>query len=204
MIINKIQLGFRGLILGLMCLLSAQVNAQSPEDVVKSTVDVVLADIKVNLSEYKKSPQKLYNFVDENVLKHFDFNRMTNLALGRYQRKLKGEQREQMTSEFRNLLVRTYSKALLEYEDQVINFLPSKGSVAKGEVTIRTEIDQQGGFPIPINYRLYLDDKAWKVYDISVDNVSLVTNYRASFSRIIKKSGIDGLIKSLKEKNQAS
>ncbi len=187
-------------VLGLL-FLALNVQAETPEVLIKSTTDAVLADIKVNLESYKKEPAKLYVFVKETVLKHFDFKRMTNLALGRYRRKMNEDQMTAMNEVFQELLVRTYSKALLEYEDQGVIYLPSKGSVARGDVTVRTEIDQPGGFPIPLYYKLYLKDGIWKVYDISVDNVSLVTNYRSSFSRQIKKNGVDGLIKSLRERN---
>lgn len=179
-------------------------QAQTPEKLIKDTTDAVLADIKVNLESYKKEPAKLYAFVKETVLKHFDFERMTHLALGKYRRKMNASQMMAMNEIFQELLVRTYSKALLEYEDQGVIYLPSKGSLARGDVTVRTEIDQPGGFPIPLYYKLYLKDGVWKVYDISVDNVSLVTNYRSSFSRQIKKNGIDGLIKSLRERNNAA
>jgi len=177
-------------------------QAQNPKDLIKETTNIVLADIKVNIENYKKDPQQLYQFVDSTVLKHFDFERMTNLALGRYRRKMNKEQLAEMRELFQELLVRTYSKALLEYEGQAVLYLPSKGSVARGEVTVRTEIDQPGGFPIPLNYKLYLEGEKWKVYDISVDGVSLVTNYRSSFSRKIKKNGVDGLIKSLRDRNK--
>lgn len=189
------------LVLLSLAFVSAPSSAQTPEELIKNTADVVLADIAVNLQDYKKSPSALYTFVEKTVLQHFDFERMTNLALGRYKRKATSSQKKQMETEFRALLVRTYSKALLEYEDQQLIYLPSKGSVAKGDVTVRTEIDQPGGFPIPIYYKLYKVGEHWKVYDLSVDNVSLVTNYRSSFSREIKKNGIDGLIKSLRERN---
>ena len=116
---------------------------------------------------------------------------------------MSGEQKPKLVNEFRNLLVRTYGKALLAYNDQQIVYLPMRGSVAAGEVTIRTEIEQQGGFPIPLNYELYKKDNDWKVYDISVDNISLVTNYRSSFAREIKANGIDGLIKTLQNRNNS-
>lgn len=180
------------------------VHAQSPKDLIRATTDAVIADIKVNLENYKKEPAKLYEFVETTVLKHFDFKRMTHLALGKYRRKMNAQQEVEMVNVFQELLVRTYSKALLEYEDQGVLYLSSKGSVARGEVIVRTVIDQPGGFPIPLNYKLYLSNNAWMVYDISVDNVSLVTNYRSSFSRQIKKSGIDGLIKSLRERNKSA
>ncbi len=184
--------------------LTLNAQAQTPEELIRSTTDAVLADIKVNLATYKKEPAKLYVFVKETVLKHFDFERMTNLALGKFRRKMTDTQKVEMNEVFQALLVRTYSKALLEYEDQGVLYLPSKGSVARGDVTVRTVIDQPGGFPIPLNYKLYRVGDTWRVYDISVDNVSLVTNYRSSFARQIKKNGIDGLIKSLRDRNNAA
>jgi len=99
--------------------------------------------------------------------------------------------------------VRTYSSALLEYTDQSVVFLPMEGSEADGEVIVRAEIQQAGGFPIPINYRFRNGDDGWKVIDVSVDDVSLVTNYRSSFARAIKKDGVDGLIQTLRERNQS-
>jgi phospholipid transport system substrate-binding protein len=127
---------------------------------------------------------------------------MTDLALGRYKTKISSEQRRLITNEFRILLVRTYGKALLEYNDQEIIYLPTEGSLENGDVTVRTEIAQKGGFPIPLNYSLKQTGQGWKVYDISVDDISLVTNYRSSFSRQIRKNGVDGLINTLRERNQ--
>jgi phospholipid transport system substrate-binding protein len=172
-----------------------------PEQLIRSTADEVIAIIKQRQQEFRDDPDKLYAMIDRKVLQHFDFERMTDLALGRYKRKASGEQRPQLVHEFRQLLIRTYGKALLEYNDQQLVYLPMRGSVSKGEVTIRTEIEQQGGFPIPLSYQLYVKDGAWKVYDINVDNISLVTNYRSSFARKIRDEGIDGLIKSLRDRN---
>jgi len=173
-----------------------------PEKLIRQTSDVVLTTIKTNQDEYKQQPAKLYAMVDEKVLPHFDFERMTDLALGRYKRQVEAVQREKLVQAFRSLLVRTYGKALLEYTNQKILYLPLRGKIAEGEVTIRTEIEQQGGFPIPINYEMYLKDGSWKVFDISIDNISLVTNYRTSFAQEIKANGVDSLIKTLQDKNK--
>ena len=121
---------------------------------------------------------------------------------GPLQGRVEASQKPVIINEFRLLLVRTYSSALLEYTDQEMVYLPTEGSEADGKVTVRTEIEQSGGFPIPIDYRLRLGDDGWKVYDISVDEVSLVTNYRSSFARAIKKNGVDGLIRTLRDRNQ--
>ncbi len=186
-------------------LLLAVMPAQAvtgPEKLIKDTSDKVLAEIRGNAANYQKNPQNIYRLVDEVVLPHFDFTAMTELALGRYKDKVSAEQKPTIVEEFRQLLVRTYSSALLEYTDQELIYLPMEGSEADGEVVVRTEVEQSGGFPIPINYRLRLGDDGWKVFDISVDEVSLVTNYRSSFARAIKKDGVDGLIKTLQDRNQ--
>lgn len=172
-----------------------------PEQLIKDTTSQVLDAIKANSEQYRQDPSGLFRLVDEVVLPHFDFSRMTDMALGRYRDKVSSEQRPAIEHEFRSLLVRTYGSALLEYNDQEIVFLPMEGAIEDGEVKVRSEIEQPGGFPIPIDYSLRLGDDGWKVYDISVDEVSLVTNYRSSFARAIKKTGVDGLIQTLQERN---
>ena len=175
--------------------------APGPEQLMRETSDKVLDEIRTNSAQYKSDPQGVYDLVNTVVLPHFDFPAMTDLALGRYKKDVSEQQRPEIVDEFRQLLVRTYSSALLEYTDQVLVYLPMEGSEAEGEVTVRTEIEQAGGFPIPINYVLRNGDEGWKVYDISVDEVSLVTNYRSSFARAIKKNGVDGLIETLRARN---
>ena len=176
--------------------------ATGPEQLIRDTSDKVLAEIKNNAESYQQDPDSIFKLVDEVVLPHFDFAAMTDLALGRYKDEVSAEQKPTIVKEFRQLLVRTYSTALLEYTDQELIYLPMEGSEADGKVVVRTEIEQAGGFPIPINYSLRLGDSGWKVFDISVDEVSLVTNYRSSFARAIKKEGVDGLIKTLRDRNQ--
>jgi phospholipid transport system substrate-binding protein len=191
------------LIAGLILLLALPaMAANGPEQLVRQTSESVIAEIRANLDVYKSDPKKVYKLVDELVLPHFDFAAMTDLALGRYKDEASATQKPAIVAEFRQLLVRTYSSALFEYTDQEMIYLPMEGSEAEGEVTVRTEIEQAGGFPIPINYVLRLGDEGWKVFDVSVDEVSLVTNYRSSFARAIKKDGIDGLINTLRERNQ--
>ncbi len=192
-----------GLILMLAMLWMPLLWAQSaPEKLIQDTTQDVLDTIKARHQEFLDEPARLYAMVDEKVLPHFDFERMTNLALGRYKRKVKGEKKQQLVQAFRDLLVRTYGKALLEYNDQEVEYLPMRGKLSKGEVTVRTEIQQQGGFPIPINYDLYEKDGRWLVYDLNIDNISLVTNYRTTFAREIKSKGVDSLIKTLQSRNQ--
>jgi phospholipid transport system substrate-binding protein len=175
--------------------------ATGPEQLIKETSDRVIDEIRTNAELFQEDPQSVYDLVNTVVLPHFDFVAMTDLALGRYKDDVSEQQRPEIVNEFRMLLVRTYSSALLEYTDEVLIYLPMEGTEAEGRVTVRTEIEQAGGFPIPINYMLRNGDDGWKVFDISVDDVSLVTNYRSSFARAIKKNGVDGLIKTLRSRN---
>jgi len=193
------------LIVLLWCVLFQQsvlATESVPEVLIRNASDQVLSRIRSNPGQFQQDPTKLYALVDEVVLPHFDFATMTDLALGRYQNKISAEQKQLITHEFRILLVRTYAKALLEYNDQKIIYLPIEGSLEGGDVTVRTEIEQAGGFPIPLNYSLKHGKQGWKVYDISVDDISLVMNYRSSFSREIRKNGVDSLIKTLGERNR--
>ncbi len=175
-----------------------------PEQLIKDTTSQVLDAIKANLASYQDDPSSLYRLVEEVVSPHFDFPRMTDMALGRYLGEVSVDQRPTIEYEFRSLLVRTYGGALLEYNQQEIIYLPMEGAIEDGKVKVRSEIEQPGGFPIPIDYSMHLGDDGWKVYDISVDEVSLVTNYRSSFARAIKKTGVDGWIRTLQERNSRS
>ena len=191
-------------ILTLALLLGAPlaVASVSPTDMVKDTADRILTTFQENRADLEGKPEKIYRLVDEIVLPHFDFQRMSQLVLGKYWRQASPEQRERFTHEFRTLLVRTYSKALEQYRDQTINYLPMRGDEQSGDVLVRTEVQQSDGYPIPIYYSLYLVEGQWKVYDVVIDNVSLVTNYRSSFASDIRKAGLDNLIARLAERNQ--
>ncbi|MCH7881375.1 MAG: ABC transporter substrate-binding protein [Proteobacteria bacterium] len=191
-----------GILLCLICGQAVIAAELGPEQLIRQTSERVLMQIKANPEQYEEDPAKLYALVSEVVLPHFNFEKMTELALGRHKAKISQEQKPQIVKEFRTLLVRTYGNALLEYNDQKIIYLPMAPSSKEGYATVKTEIDQAGGFPIPLDYKLQLEDDGWKVYDISVDEVSLVTNYRSSFSRQIRKYGVDGLIKTLRESNR--
>ena len=191
------------LLVGLFCsqaLIAAEAN---PQQQIRETANLVLNSIKTHGDAYRSDPGKLFALVDEVVLPHFDFDEMTDLALGKYRKKVSAEQKPLIVAEFRNLLVRTYGMALLEFNDRAITYLPFDGQLASGDVIVKTQIEQSSGPPIQLDYRIKQGDQGWKVYDISVDQISLVTNYRSSFARQIKKNGVDGLIAVLRERNQA-
>lgn len=174
----------------------------APDVLVKNTAQDVLAIIKQDKDIQSGNTQKVLELVDAKVLPHFDFSRMAQLAVGRYWPKATPAQRQALVSEFRTLLVRTYSNSLSAYKNQTIDYKPLKLQSGATDVTVKTVVSQPGGQPIPIDYSLEKTGNAWKVYDVAVDGVSLVTNYRGSFGAEIKNNGIDGLIKTLSDKNR--
>lgn len=176
----------------------------APEELVRVTADQILAEIKAHRDAYTRDYAKLYKMTDEKVLLHFDFRRMSQWVLGRFWKEATPEQRERFTHEFRDLLVGTYSQALLNYTDQKIVYLPVQRKPDDTEVTVKTEVKQAGGQPnIPIHYSFYKNKEgAWKVYDISIEGVSLVTNYRSVYATKIREKGMDALIAEIADNNR--
>ena len=176
--------------------------ANEPLKMVQETADSMLAAIKADRAEIDKDNKRLYPLVEKIVLPHFDFDRMAKMVLGKYWRRASDEQRRHFVEEFRFLLVRTYATAMLEYTDQDITYLPYRPGPDADEGTVQTEVEQASGFPVPIDYKLFRDNGEWKVYEVVIDGVGLVINYRSSFGTEIRgKEGLDGLIKKLKDRN---
>jgi phospholipid transport system substrate-binding protein len=176
----------------------------APDALVKSTADEVLSIIKQDKDIQAGNTRKVVELVEAKVLPHFDFARMTRLAMGRNWNKASDAQKETLIKEFRTLLVRTYSVSLSQYRNQALEYKPTKVGAEDKEVLVKTLVIQPGGQPIPIDYRMGKGADGWKVFDILVDGVSLVTNYRSEFNSQIEQVGVDGLIKSIADKNKAA
>jgi phospholipid transport system substrate-binding protein len=190
--------------LAVMTLTATAAFAQpAPDELVMSTAQEVMQIIKADKT-VSADKNKLYQLVDAKVLPHFDFNRMTQLAMGRNWKNASDAQKETLIKEFRQLLVRTYSTSLSQYKNQTIDFKPTKVTDADTEVTVKTLVNQPGGQPVPIDYSMQKSNSNWKVFDVTVEGVSLVTNYRGEFNEQIRTAGIDGLLKTLSDKNRAS
>ncbi len=174
----------------------------TPDVMVKNVTNEVLEIIRKDKEIQSGNTKKAIGLVEAKVLPNFDFNRMTSLAVGRDWRAATPEQRKVLVEEFHTLLVRTYSNALTAYKNQVIDFKPFKMTAGATDVTVRTEVKQAGAKPISIDYSLENKTGSWKVYDVVVGGVSLVTSYRDQFKQEITTGGLDGLIKSLQTKNQ--
>ncbi|MBU0751936.1 MAG: ABC transporter substrate-binding protein [Gammaproteobacteria bacterium] len=173
----------------------------TPDVLIKNVTNEVLEIVRKDRDIQSGNTKKAIDLVEAKVLPHFNFTRMTQLAMARDWRQATPAQQKTLIDEFRSLLVRTYSKALTEYKNQTIEFKPFKMQAGETDVKVRTQIDQSGAKPIGLDYYLEKLPNGWKVYDIEVGGISLVTTYRGSFGSEVRQSGIDGLIKTLQSKN---
>lgn len=177
-------------------------NAEmSPDVLVKQTADDVLTIIKNDKEIQAGNQQKLHGVIEEKILPNFDFDRVCRMVLGKNWKTATPEQQAIFQKEFRSLLLRTYSSALSKYKDQVIEYKPMRYEADEKNVSVKTLILQPGGQPIAVDYSLVKGSAGWKVYDIVIENVSLVTNYRSQFSNEIRQNGLDSLNKKLTDKN---
>ena len=174
----------------------------SPEELVKKTAEDVMSAIKSDQEIQKGDKEKIYKLAEEKILPNFDFEKISRLVLGRAWRSASDEQKKGFIAEFRTLLLRTYAVALSKYKDQVIEFKPTRMSDSDEIVIVKSEITQSGSQPIRVNYALSENSGKWLVFDIVIEGVSLVTNYRSQFSSEIRRNGMDTLIKKLSKKNK--
>ncbi len=180
---------------------AAAADIIAPDVMLKQTSDEVIAIIKDKREQLEEDPSLVYELVHEYILPHLDEVTIAKLALGKNWREASREQKIEFINEFRNLLIRTYGKSLSEFSDQEINYFPVKMKEGEQKVVVKSEVLQPGGPSIPVSYRMRIKDDAWKVYDLSIDGVSLVTSYRGTFDQEVRKGGIDGLLQYLKDKN---
>lgn len=193
------------LALGLALIASPALAAPDPQDaqrLIEESTGEMLALLRSEAEDGEVDLDKVRDRLRELVLPHLDFVTMTKLAIGRSWMQAEREQKRALVEEFRDLLVRTYTRALEEYNDQELEFLPLEAGSQEGRATVRSRVvPADGGTRIPVEYSLRFHDERWQVYDIKVDGVSLVTTYRSSFSDIISREGVEGLIEHLREKN---
>ncbi len=191
-------------VFGVFLLVSGQAIADvdSPDALIKKVSDDVLTIVRQDKDIQNGNTKKAMDLVEAKVLPHFNFQHMTALAMGKDWRKATPEQKKRLSEEFKTLLVRTYSNALTGYRDQTIRYKPVKMQSGDEEVLVRTEIVQPGNKPIQLDYALEKLADGWKVFDVVVAGVSLVTNYRDTFSQEVRANGVDGLVQMLVAKNK--
>jgi phospholipid transport system substrate-binding protein len=206
---RKRGLTLKFLLCGLGFLLTAAtggVTAQdsAPDALVKSITQDVISAIKQDKDIQSGNSKKVTDLVEAKILPHFNFGHMTQLAMAVNWRRASPDQQRMLTQEFRALLVRTYSSALSSYRDQIIDYKPLRAKVEDTEVTVRSEVRQKGAQPVTIDYELEKTPSGWKVFDVKVGGVSLITTYKDDFANQVRESGVDGLIRTLASKNRQS
>jgi len=205
----------RGRVAGLLCALAllaplagfaatAVASEMPPDQLVRTTVDRVVEIIKSDKAIQAGDMKRILQVAETNASQHFNFQRMTRLAMGANWKLATAAQQDELVREFRALLLRTYAVALKEYRNQTIEVRPTKFAAGDAETTVRTVVNQAGAKAISIDYDMERSPQGWKVYDVTVAGVSLVINFRSSFDSEIRKSGVDGLIKSMVERNRSA
>lgn len=188
-------------VFGGMTLMNSAVAQADPQVIVKAATENMQAALRENKADLDADRNKVYPLIEQHVLPIFDFRKMSQLALGKNWRKASEAQKAQFVEEFRLLLVRTYSTAMLEYAKDEIRFLPFKGDLTKKKAVVLTEVVTAGG-AVPMSLSLFQNKTAeWKVYNIKIDGISLVTNYRTSFNTEVRQHGLDKLIADLASRN---
>lgn len=192
-----------GMFAALLLVAAHPLRAQEAPDVlVKRVSQDVLATIKADPLIQAGNEARIREVLETKLLPHFDFTRMTALAMGKNWRSATPEQQKRLAEEFKSLLVRTYSGALNQYRDETIDYKPLRANPGDTDVTVRTAVLKPGGTPVQIDYSMEKKSETWKCYDVVVGGVSLVTNYRDEFNGEIGKGGVDGLIKTLSDRNR--
>jgi len=192
---------FLSLFLALFCVLAAA-QETAPDVLVRKVTDDVLTIVRQDKDIQSGNTRKAIELVDTKVLPYFNFQRMTALAVGRDWSKATPEQKKRLAEEFKTLLVRTYSNALTSYKNQTVSYKPLKMQPGDSDVLVKTEILQPGSKPVQLDYALEKQGDNWKVYDVIVAGVSLVTNYRDTFAQEVRNNGIDGLLQMLVNRNK--
>jgi phospholipid transport system substrate-binding protein len=181
----------------------AQAQSMAPDVLVKTLTDEVTAALKKDKDIQAGDAKKVADLIETKIVPHFDFTRMARIAMARNWRSATPEQQKEIASEFKTLLVRTYSAALVNYKEHQIDYKPLRAKPEDSEVTVKSDVKPSGSTqPVTIDYELEKTDNGWKIYDVKVDGVSLVTTYRDTFATEVRERGIDGLIKSLAAKNR--
>lgn len=197
-------LGITVLLLSNLLVFPAWSMDLAPDRLVDKTVKEVMEIIQKDEALKNGDRDKMHDLIETKILPHFNFSRMTQLAMGQHWSKAAPEQQNKLVNEFRTLLVRTYSNALTSYNKETINVNPIKQLGDQVETTVRTVVIQGNGKePVPIDYSMEKKPDGWKVYDVTVAGVSLVTNYRGTFNSQVRKGGVEGLLKALEDKNKS-
>lgn len=190
--------------LGLLSFSASSFAIEGPDELVKRTAEDVLAAVKSDKDIQAGDQEKIFALAEEKIVPNFNFDKVSRMVLGKNWTKATPEQKTAFQAEFRTLLIRTYATALSKYKNQTIEYKPLRLASASNVASVKTQIIQPGGQPIAVDYSLEKQADTWKVFDIVIEGVSLVTNYRGQFAQEIRQNGMDSLIKKLSDKNKAA
>lgn len=174
-----------------------------PDALAKSVTEEVLGIIRDDKDIQAGNQKKVLDLVETRIVPHFNFAGMTRIALGKNWNQASAEQRKALTQEFRTLLVRTYTTAFTQYRNQTVEYRPLRLAPGDTDVVVKSFIKQPSGQPVAVDYSMEKTDAGWKVYNLKIEGISLVENYRNTFNTEIQKGGIDSLIKTLADRNKA-
>lgn len=176
---------------------------ESPEQVIRDTSDKMIAALQKDKAALQANPDRIYGLVEQILVPRFDFETISQWTMGRTWREATPDQRQRFSAEFKRLLINAYAGVLLEYTDEKINIRPlPQGAASQNDVTVRTEIVSSKRNPVAINYSMTKSGSRWLVYDVVVEGVSIVKNYRSEVRELVDSQGIDGMINTLKMKNK--
>ncbi len=175
-------------------------DLSAPQQVIEDTSNEIKLLLKRDRDLLTSDPVYVYKMVDEVLVPHFDLNRISGLVLGRYWKRATADQKETFKHEFKRMLVRTYATAFSELDDWNINFLQTRAGKKENDVMVRTKITRNGP-PVAVDYRMRDKGEGWKVYDVKIEGMSLITNYRSSFNRLMRTGGMNGLLTHLADSN---
>lgn len=207
---QQIKIGLFVFILSAIFVSSSHANTKAPDDILKEATIEMLQSINEHRAEIKQSPEKLTSLVEQIILPHLDFIAASKLVMGKYWRRAEKAQKISFIRQFRTLLLRFYSSALAEYlsdkdkdlELDLIQYFPLQLEAGEKSVTVRAELKPETGKIIPIYYRMHITSKGWKIFDVAVEGISMITTYKNNFASQLKTEGIDALVASLEEKNK--
>jgi phospholipid transport system substrate-binding protein len=188
-----------------MLLVSWSVQAShAAQQVIMQTADQVLVTLRDHRSQMASDQQRVLQLINERIMPHVDVHYMSRWALGKYWRRAQPQQQQRFMQEFKQLLMRTYATALLEFADYDISYAPIRAQQDASDVTVHSKLQHTGGQPISVSYRMHVTGGHWKAYDISIEGVSLIASYRNSFASELRRGNLERLISQLNSKNQAA
>jgi len=182
---------------------AATVPGPAPQELIQKVSQDRMRELDAHRAMYTKDQQKLRGLVDQYLLPNFDVDYSARLVLGKNWRTATADQRQRFIDAFYQSLMRNYGDAILEFKSDRLKILPFRGDLASGSATVRTEVTRDNGTPVPVNYSVRATPQGWKAWDVTIEGISYVKNYRTDFGAQAEKEGLEAVIKRLETQNAA-